>query len=77
MRRGHADTCEAQIAEFWDGRDQEGLAATGELPRWLGDEAFHLSHRASLLRKDPEWYAPLFGDVPDVPYVWPHNEAPA
>jgi hypothetical protein len=77
VARGHADTCEAQIGEFWDGRDQAALAAAGELPWWLGDEAFHLAHRSSLLRKDPEWYGPRFGALPDdLPYVWPHERAP-
>jgi hypothetical protein len=72
IRRGHPDTCEAQIAEFADGREQEELAAAGLLPGWLGDEAFHRAHRSSLLRKDPAWYGPVFGDVPDdLPYVWP------
>ena len=73
-RRGNADTCEAQIAEFAAGRllTQAELAERGLLPPWLGDEAFHLAHRSALLRKDPDWYRPLFGDVPDdLPYVWP------
>lgn len=41
-------------------------------PPWLGDEAFHASHRSNLLRKDPEWYG-QFGwtESPDLEYVWP------
>jgi hypothetical protein len=37
------------------------------------DEALQLSHRCSLLRKDPEHYGPLFPpDTPrDLEYVWP------
>ncbi|HVF06423.1 MAG TPA: MSMEG_6728 family protein [Frankiaceae bacterium] len=72
--RGRADTCAAQIAEFAAGRPltQRELARRRLLPPWLGDEAFHLAHRSSLLRKDPDWYRPIFGDVPeDLPYVWP------
>jgi len=47
----------------------------GALPPWLGDEAFHLSHRAALVRKDPKFYGPRFPDVPDdLPYVWPTRE---
>jgi hypothetical protein len=54
------------------GRSQVELAAEGLLPPWLGDPAFHLSHRAALVRKDPDHYRPLFGDVdPNLPYVWP------
>ena len=78
-RRGNADTCEAQIAEFApDGvRPRAELAERGLLPPWLGEEAFHLAHRSALLRKDPEWYGPLFGDIPDdLPYVWPVRKRP-
>lgn len=45
------------------------------LPWWLGDEAFHLSHRSNLLRKNAEHYGPIFGDIPnDLPYLWPDNK---
>lgn len=78
-RRGHADTCEAKILDdLAQGgvpvppRTQSELAAAGALPPWLGDEALHLSHRSALLRKQPAWYGPRFGDVsPALPYVWP------
>ena len=51
----------------------EELAANDALPPWLFDEAVQLSHRSSLLRKDPEHYGPLFPpDTPrDLDYVWP------
>jgi hypothetical protein len=56
-------------------RDQEALAAAGELPHWLGDEAFHESHRSALVRKDRGVYADLFPGVPDdLPYVWPTSD---
>lgn len=43
-----------------------------DVPPWLGDEAFHLSHRSNLVRKDPGHYRPIFGDIPDgLPYIWP------
>ncbi|MDF5758163.1 MSMEG_6728 family protein [Spongiactinospora sp. TRM90649] len=74
-----ADTCAgtmirelATSCAITEVRDQDGLAAAGELPPWLGDPAFHLSHRSALLRKDPSHYRPVFGDEPDdLPYVWP------
>ena len=48
------------------------LVEAGALPAWLGDERFHRSHQAALLRKDPGHYGPLFPDVdPDQPYHWP------
>ena len=56
-------------------RTQDDLAAAGELPPWLGDDAVHLSHRSALVRKDPAFYEPLFGTVPDdMPYVWPASD---
>jgi hypothetical protein len=57
-------------------RTQPELARAGELPQWLGQEQFHLSHQSSLLRKDPAHYRPIFGtDVPDdLPYVWPASD---
>ncbi|MET0729259.1 MAG: MSMEG_6728 family protein [Acidimicrobiales bacterium] len=76
--RGFDDTCEGTIlrdlatAGVRAPRSQAELAADSALPPWLGDPAFHRSHQSSLLRKDPEWYAEHFPDVPaDLPYVWP------
>jgi hypothetical protein len=42
------------------------------MPRWLGDERLHASHRSNLLRKDPAWYG-RFGwkEHPGLPYFWP------
>lgn len=39
---------------------------------WLGNHAFHASHRSNLLRKDPKHYS-QFGWIErdDLPYVWP------
>jgi hypothetical protein len=76
---GYRDTCAAKVTAALDerlgiraARSQVELAAAGELPPWLGDEAVHRSHRSSLLRKDPEHYRPWFGDEPDdLDYVWP------
>jgi hypothetical protein len=81
---GRADTCATTLtvdlaAAGGPGliRTREELAVAGELPPWLGDEALHLSHRSSLLRKDPDIYRPLFGDIPtDLPYVWPPSDRP-
>jgi hypothetical protein len=68
---GRADTVRPKILAFApevDGLRQDDL----DLPRWVGDEAFHLAHRSNLVRKDPAFYRPLFGDIPDdLPYLWP------
>ena len=78
-RRSFADTFSATIAQDLVAagtrvppRTQQELAAAGLLPPWLGDAAFHRSHRSALLRTDPEHYAGAFGDVPDdLSYVGP------
>jgi hypothetical protein len=79
--RGHADTCADKIVAELTAmtrrkrvRPQAELRARGLLPPWLGRRGFHLSHRAALLRKDPDWYGPRFrGAIPAdlVAYVWP------
>src|SRR5215213_3292474 len=76
--RGRPDTCAATIgadlarAGLPPPLPQAELAALGELPPWLGDERVHASHRAALVRKDPEFYGPVFPDAdPSVPYFWP------
>jgi hypothetical protein len=43
-------------------------------PKWLGDEAFHASHRSALLAKDPEFYGQYgWTDEPKIDYVWPRS----
>ena len=42
------------------------------MPSWLGDAAFHASHRSNLLRKDHVWYGKFgWAEPPGLPYVWP------
>jgi hypothetical protein len=87
VERGFADTCAGTITDDLASagitrvRTQGELAAAGELPPWLGDDAFHRTHRSALLRKAPDHYAPLFTDdlaVPDdLPYLWPGGAATA
>ncbi|WP_333773735.1 MSMEG_6728 family protein [Streptomyces sp. IBSBF 3136] len=82
--QGHQDSCAATLVADFAGahpgpgphvRDQPALAAAGELPPWLGDEAFHLSHRSALVRKDHDTYADAFPGTPDdLPYVWPRSD---
>lgn len=45
------------------------------MPSWVGDSAFHASHRSNLLRKDPEFYSKFGWSEPhDLPYVWPVSD---
>ncbi len=67
ITRGYRDTCRGKIWEMIKDHPDS------KMPSWLGDEQFHLSHQSNLIRKDPEFYRPIFGaDVPDnLPYIWP------
>ncbi|MER7728801.1 MSMEG_6728 family protein [Streptomyces sp. NPDC096323] len=79
---GHGDTCAASLMNDFAAhhahtrvRTQEQLMADGELPPWLGDPAFHRSHRSALRTKNPAVYGPLFPDDPEgLPYVWPASD---
>lgn len=66
QNRGYRDTCFDKI----DAMFPEGFSEL--LPPWLGDEAFHSSHRSNLLRKNPTWYSQWGWTEPhDLPYIWP------
>lgn len=68
IARGYRDTMTEKIVPYT-------LMGHMQPPSWLGDPAFHASHRSNLLRKDPTHYA-QFGwtEPPDLPYVWPVKE---
>lgn len=79
---GFGDTCAATIGADLAAvgiiavRTQAELAEAGALPAWLGDAELHRSHQSALVRKDPEYYRPLFPEVPDdLEYVWPVRSA--
>ena len=69
--RGRADTVAANLVAYRNGNAEDR-------PRWLGDPAFHASHRSNLLRKDPAWYGQFGWDEPDdLDYVWPASNLDA
>lgn len=46
------------------------------LPPWLGMRRYHLSHRSSLLRKQPDFYRKRWPKLPStIPYYWPSHHA--
>jgi len=69
-RRGFNDTLYDQfVAVRWR---LVGGFGFKRRPRWIGDEAFHASHRSNLLRKDPVWYGRLgWAEDDSLPYIWP------
>lgn len=68
VRRGYKDTCFNKIGAYAEPHVVERMV----VPPWLGDPAFHASHRSNLLRKLPNHYG-QFGwtERDDLPYVWP------
>lgn len=73
VNRGYLDTCLEKTNKILAVKYFKQEDLTDEhLPVWIGDEAFHISHQSNLTRKYPEWYGPLWPDVPpDIPYIWP------
>lgn len=67
ISRGYKDS----LLPFFEGRVARSKTWP-HMPPWIGDEAFHLSHRSNLLRKMPEHYRQFWPDDPDdLPYLWP------
>jgi hypothetical protein len=65
IKRGYKDTCFAKIMEY------RNYKTAIVVPKWLGREDFHASHRSNLLRKNPEYYSQFgWDESPDLPYVW-------
>lgn len=69
-RRGYKDTLMPEFTEVMRSHQVNGIDLV--MPDWLGDEAFHASHRSNLLRKDPDHYGQFgWAEPSDLPYVWP------
>jgi len=73
LDRGFKDSCYGKILAYKT-VDFTPTQQSVPLPKWLGNEAFHASHRGNLLRKDYLYYS-AFGwtDSPLLPYEWPRN----
>lgn len=69
--RGFRDSCASQtVALLYN--NLSGGALINQEPLWLGDPDIHLGYQSNLVRKDPNYYGPLFPGVPDdLPYIWP------
>jgi hypothetical protein len=60
---------------FKNSMEYENIEGDFVLPDWLGNEEFHSSHRANLLRKDLPFYsAQGWQDNPEDPYLWMDKE---
>lgn len=67
--RGFEDTLYDEFSDWYIEEISTGVDII--YPPWLGDRDFHRSHRANLVRKDPEFYIPKFGNLDSEPYIWP------
>jgi len=67
-RRGYKDT----LTEFFLDRYDYVSDSMLDVPEFVTYD-FMVSHQSNLLRKDPDYYRPIFGpSIPDdLPYVWP------
>jgi hypothetical protein len=71
--RGFEDTCLRKTMDiFWT---RPWLALDYSDPYWLDDDDFHRAHQSNLLKKDQEFYGPMFDqDLPnDLEYLWPEG----
>jgi hypothetical protein len=56
---------------FKNTMEYEHIEGDFVLPKWLGNEKFHSSHRANLLRKNFVFYKQFdWNENPENPYVW-------
>lgn len=68
--KGYRDHQASVLQSLW--QPQPNNIRTYHYPKWMGDEAFHASHRSNLLRKDPEFYGKYGWVEPSyLPYIWP------
>lgn len=72
IRRGYKDSLKPRFLNYmlshpeWDSK----------VPELIGIPEFHRSHQSNLIRKMPEHYLPIFGNVPDdLPYIWEKENA--
>jgi|TARA_A100001037_G_scaffold91951_1_gene83363 hypothetical protein len=70
VQRGYQDTCADKIEAY---RAMFPNSST-DVPFWMGDKAFHTSHKSNLRRKDPDYYAVWFDIPKDMEYVWPNGK---
>lgn len=72
--RGYADTVGGKLDQV---ADVHGLNVLRDPdPWWWGTEAFHLTHRSALLRKNSAYYGARFpaATPPDLEYLWPTSQ---
>lgn len=67
ISRGYKDSLKIFFGQYLDLMTPDVID-----PPWMGNEAFHASHRSNLIRKFPEHYSKFcWRESGDLPYVWP------
>lgn len=69
VKRGYNDTMLERFKTYKDVYLQMGYNERD--PLWLGDSKLHDSHKSNLVRKDADYYYPIFEISSDIPYYWP------
>lgn len=71
-RRGYKDTMHERLSALYEEHRENSEHGYTQDPPWIGNTDFHIAHQSNLVRKFPEFYRPLFPNVPDdLPYIWP------
>lgn len=69
LRRGNQDSLLTFFSRAPEHHRHNG--ALMKYPEWITND-FCRSHQSNLIRKMPEYYGPMWPDVPnDLPYIWP------
>jgi hypothetical protein len=69
--RGFKDTCLEKTHTIFD-LFAPMWGTTDDTPPWFGDVEFHIAHQSNLVRKNREYYKPIFPDAPEgLEYVYP------
>ena len=74
IKRGYKNN---MLFIIYEPTDKNGNFIKQEYPWWLGNEAFHRSHKARLIDKNEEFYLPKFPNdkgFNDGKYFWPVND---
>jgi len=79
IKRGYKDTIKDRVQNmltgFYPGEIYIMSSCGSRIPKFIGNERFHSSHRSNLLRKKSDWYSKFGWTEPDnLPYYWPSKE---
>lgn len=69
--RGYQDTCLEKTRAIFETHTPM-WGTNDDVPPWFGDVELHLAHQSNLVRKNREFYKPIFPDVQEgLEYIYP------